>query len=259
MKSESGDRTARRAAGGKTQGASGQMRVQRAIARSGLLSRRHAEEAIAAGRVTVNGEVAVTGQIVDTRTDVIRVDGKVIPPVADTGTWYLLNKPAGVLTTRRDDRGRETVFDLVPDTPGLVYVGRLDYMTEGVLLLTTDGTAANLLTHPSNEVERTYVAVVQGDAVEAARIARKGVQLDDGEVRPRHVSAVPAGNRRWEFEVTITEGRKHEVRRLCRALGLRVERLVRISYGSVTLGKLATGACRPLTAREIEVLRALVS
>jgi 23S rRNA pseudouridine2605 synthase len=131
-------------------------------------------------------------------------------------------------------------------------------MTEGVLLLTTDGKAAHALTHPSNEVERTYVATVRGDAAGAVKIARRGVQLEDGEVVPRDVSATPLGTRRWAFEITIAEGRTHEVRRLCDALGLEVERLVRTRFGPVQLGNLPVGASRPLLPRERAVLDALV-
>ncbi len=135
------------------------------------------------------------------------------------------------MTTKSDPAGRRTVFDLVAPAPGLVYVGRLDYLTEGALLLTTDGAAAHALTHPSREVERTYVATVRGDAQGAARAARHGVALEDGVVTPRHVEARRTPDGQWEFEVTITEGRKHEVRRMCKALGLSVERLVRTRYG----------------------------
>ena len=234
------------------------MRIQRALARAGVASRRGAEELIAAGRVTVNGQVAHIGQTVDPGADAIAVDGRPVgAPVAPR--WFVVHKPAGVMTTKSDPRGRRTVYELVPPTPGLVYVGRLDYLTEGVLLMTTDGAAAHALTHPSRAVERTYVATVRGDAPAAVSMARRGVRLEDGMVRPRDVEARRTDDGRWAFEVTITEGRKHEVRRLCRALGLGVERLVRTRFGPVTLGTLASGHSRPLTERERAAIDAVAS
>jgi 23S rRNA pseudouridine2605 synthase len=234
------------------------MRIQRALARAGVASRRAAEELVAAGRVRINGELASTGQSVDPTSDVITVDGK---PVAAPSTvvWLVLNKPAGIMTTRADPRGRRTVFDLVEDAPGLTYVGRLDYMTEGVLLLTTDGDAAHKLTHPSSEIERTYIATVRGDAAAAVRSARLGVQLEDGLVIPKDIEARSIGRGHWELEITIAEGRNHEIRRFCQALGLFVQRLVRVRYGPVKLGQLPSGETRPLSNREHEIITALTA
>jgi 23S rRNA pseudouridine2605 synthase len=225
------------------------MRIQRALARAGILSRRKAEELVANGRVTVNGAPAQVGQTVDPDRDVIMVDGQRIGAPAPT-EWFVLHKPAGVITSRHDPEGRRTVFDLVPARPGLTYVGRLDFLTEGVLLLTTDGAAAHRLTHPSREVERTYVASVLGEGGEAAEQARHGVELEDGLVRPKKIQATKTGRGRWELEITISEGRNREVRRMCEALGLEVDRLVRVKFGPVELGDLAPGKVRNLTKQE---------
>jgi len=233
------------------------MRIQRALARAGVASRRHSEDLIAAGRVTVNGRVAEVGQSVVTGTDEIRVDGKVVQAPVES-EWIVLHKPAGVMTTRSDPQRRKTVFDLVKDVRGLTYVGRLDYMTEGVLLLTTDGKAAHALTHPSGGVERTYIAIVSGDVDSAVRQARRGVELPDGPVRASEVHSTPIKNGRHEFHVTITEGRKREVRRLCTAIGLEVERLIRTKYGPVELGKLPAGKSRALTEVEHIQIKKLV-
>ena len=225
------------------------MRIQRALARAGVLSRRKAEELVANGRVTVNGAPAQVGQTVDPERDVIKVDGERIGAPAPT-EWFVLHKPAGVITSRHDPEGRKTVFDLVPARPGLTYVGRLDFLTEGVLLFTTDGAAAHRLTHPSREVERTYVASVLGEGGEAAEQARFGVELEDGVVRPKKISATKLGRGRWELTITISEGRNREVRRMCEALGLEVDRLIRVKFGPVELGDLAPGKVRSLTKAE---------
>lgn len=231
------------------------MRLQRALARAGVASRRASEDLISAGRVTVNGAVAHIGQVVDPEHDEIRVDGKQVKG-ATGHVWLLLNKPSGVMTTKSDPEGRQTVFDLVNDVPGLTYVGRLDYLTEGVILLTTDGVAANVLTHPRYEVEREYVAIVTGDVESAVAEARRGVALEDGFVQPSAVSAKRIGGGRSEFHVTITEGRRREVRRLCNELGLTIERLVRVRYGPVELGDLPPGRTRPLTVKEVSAIQA---
>jgi 23S rRNA pseudouridine2605 synthase len=233
------------------------MRIQRALARAGVASRRKAEELVAAGRVTVNGKVAVIGQPVDPATDSIMVDGKRIAKHA-APTWIVFNKPLGVMSTKSDPEGRKTVFDYMPEIPGLTYVGRLDFLTEGLILLTTDGAAAHALTHPSREVERTYVVTVTGDANAAPDAMMDGIELDDGIAVAKRARAVKIGRDRWEIEIVLTEGRKREVRRMCSALGLAVERLVRTKYGPVSLGDLGTGAQRPLTPKEKEGIEKLL-
>ena len=230
------------------------MRIHRALARAGVASRRQAEILIAAGRVLVNGFVAKVGQSVDPTKDRVQVDGKEVPLAAPKARWYVLNKPAGVMTTKRDPEGRRTVFDYVPETPGLTYVGRLDFLTEGVLLMTTDGEAAHRLTHPSSEVERVYNATVRGNAKAAADTARQGVELEDGLLKPAWVNVLPMDNRRWSFEIAIREGRTRAVRRLCTALDLEVERLVRTQFGPVRIGQLPPGEWRELNGREIALL-----
>ena len=232
------------------------MRIQRALARAGVASRRGAEEIVAAGRVHVNGQPAQVGQSVDPAMDRITVDGAVVRAPA-TPQWIVLNKPSGVMTTKTDPNGRRTIFEFVPEIPGLTYAGRLDYLTEGVLLLTNDGAAIHALLHPSREVERTYVATVTGDAGRAAMHARRGVMLEDGVAQVSDVSAQPVGGGRWEFTVGLTEGRNREVRRLCKALDLFVERLVRVRFGPVTLGRLAPGEWRSLSERELSIITAL--
>jgi 23S rRNA pseudouridine2605 synthase len=229
------------------------MRIHRALARAGIASRRAAETLVAAGRVTVNGAPARTGQTVEPSRDDIRVDGRPLPR-ASKARWFALNKPVGVVTTRRDPEGRPTVFELVPEVPGLTYVGRLDYLTSGLLILTSDGAGANKLAHPSGEVTRTYIATVRGEVERAAELAARGVRLEDGMVRPEGIRIHPLKNRTWEFEVTLREGRNREVRRLCEALGLKVEGLERIAYGSVELGKLKPGEWRELTTNEVRRL-----
>ena len=185
--------------------------------------------------------------------DEIRVDGRPLPSI-EKPRWFLLNKPAGVMTTKRDPEGRPTVFALVPEVPGLTYVGRLDYLTAGVLLLTNDGAAAHRLSHPSGEVARTYVATVKGDAAGAAEQVRRGVRLGDGIARAESVHVRRGDRKTWEFEVTLREGRNREVRRLCEALGLQVDRLVRTAYGSAVLGALRPGEWRELQSAEIRRL-----
>jgi 23S rRNA pseudouridine2605 synthase len=233
------------------------MRLQRALARAGIASRRAAEELIRSGRVRVDGQVATIGATVDPDRQVVTVNGRRVRAVALR--WIAVHKPLGVVTTRSDEGGRRTVFDLVPDPVGLVYVGRLDVMTTGLLLLTTDGDAVFRLTHPRYRVPRRYTALVHGrpTAQVAERVERRWL-VDGRPVVCRAVRVRPGREGRSLIDVTLTEGRQHVVRRWCEAMGLKVERLARLAYGPVRLGDLPVGEWRPLTGAETAAIYRLV-
>jgi 23S rRNA pseudouridine2605 synthase len=232
-------------------------RLQKVLARAGLGSRRRAEELIAAGRVSVNGEVASLGRRVDVVRDKVAVDD--VPVVVDTSlVHWLLNKPAGYVTTASDPQGRATIFELVPSEPRVFSVGRLDRDTEGLLILTNDGELAQLLTHPRHGVEKEYFAEVDGRPRPGAlRTLREGVDLDDGptlpaQVRLRQESATGTS----ALEIVVKEGRKRMVRRMCAAVGHPVQRLVRTRIGPVRDTRLAPGTWRELTSDEVRALYA---
>jgi 23S rRNA pseudouridine2605 synthase len=229
------------------------MRLQRALARAGVAARRKAEDLIRAGRVRVDGQVATIGSSADPDTQRITVDGQVVRTATHT-TWIALNKPIGYVVSRSDPEGRRTVFDLLPKVPGLTYVGRLDLMTSGLLLLTTDGAAAHRLMHPRFAVRRTYWLGVHGiSAAEVRAALAQRIVIDSRPVRILE-SRVRSVGKSLEVEVTLAEGRQRIVRRMAEALGLKVEWLHRVSYGPIRLGKLAEGRWRNLTAREIEAI-----
>lgn len=228
------------------------MRLQRALARAGVTSRRKAEELIRAGRVRVDGAVATIGTSVDPDRQRVSVDGQTVRPAP--AAWFALNKPIGIVASRGDPQGRRTVFDLVPDVRGLIYVGRLDVMTSGLLLLTTDGAAAHRLMHPRYAVRRTYRFGAHGGTPDAVKRALLGRPVIEGRpVAVVQASVRPKGQG-IEVEVTLAEGRNRIVRRLARELGLKIEWLHRVSYGPVRLGDLPEGRYRPLTGREIEAI-----
>jgi 23S rRNA pseudouridine2605 synthase len=230
-------------------------RLQKVLARVGLGSRRTAEDLIAAGRVTVNGEVAVLGRRVDTENDRVEVDGVPIG-VREGLVWYLLNKPRGVMTTASDPHARRTVMDLVPEEPRVFPVGRLDADTEGLLLLTNDGDLTHRLTHPSFGVEKEYVAEVTGAPSPAAvRRLREGIELEDGTTAPAKVALTPPN----VLTITIHEGRNRQVRRMCDAVGHPVVRLVRTRIGPIVDRSLKPGAFRALVPDEVHALEKAVA
>jgi pseudouridine synthase len=225
------------------------MRLQRALARAGVASRRAAEELIEQGKVRVDGAVATIGMKVDPDRQRITVSGRQVRQRPKR--WLAFHKPMGVVTTAADEEGRRTVFDFIPDSAGLTYVGRLDVNTTGLLLLTTDGEAVHRLTHPRYRIERRYTALVHGrPPAEIAAAARENVVVDGREVATGEVRVRPGSEGRSILDVTLTEGRNRIVRRWAEAMGLRVDRLARLSYGPVRLGDLAPGRYRPLTPRE---------
>jgi 23S rRNA pseudouridine2605 synthase len=225
-------------------------RLQKLLARAGVGSRRVVEDMIADGRISVNGEVAELGRRADPDVDQIEVDGTLVGLRADT-VWYLLNKPAGVVTTAADTHGRPVVVDLVPDEPRVFPVGRLDLDTEGLLLLTNDGEVTHRLTHPSYGVEKEYLAHVEGRPGRGAlRSLREGVELDDGPTAPAKVSAVEPD----VIRLVIHEGRNRQVRRMCEAVGHPVRRLVRVRIGPITDRSLSPGAHRRLAVDEVRAL-----
>ena len=234
-------------------------RLQKLLARSGYGSRRGAELVIAAGRVTVDGVPAVLGSRADPETQRIEVDGEQIQLRPDDIT-IVLNKPTGIVVTAVDDRGRQTVFDILRDPPPhLRYVGRLDRDTSGLLLLTTNGELAHRLTHPRYEVLKTYEAIVDGIVAEGAlQRLRQGVTLEDGLTAPAIVEQLPGVPPPTQLSVTIHEGRNRQVRRMFEAVGHHVSRLRRIRFGPIGLDSLAPGASRPVTAAELATLMTLV-
>jgi 23S rRNA pseudouridine2605 synthase len=231
-------------------------RLQKVLAGVGWGSRRVCEELIAAGRVTVNGEVAELGRRVDVDRDVIEVDGAPVG-VRPGLVYYLLNKPAGVVTTAKDTHGRPTVVELVPPAPRVFPVGRLDADSEGLLLLTNDGDLANRVAHPSHGVDKEYLVEVDGGRVGAGSIRRlrEGVDLDDGVTAPATVSQPEPG----VLRITIHEGRNRQVRRMCEAVGHPVRRLVRTRIGPLHDRSLPPGAWRELSVAERKALAEAVA
>lgn len=229
-------------------------RLQKIIAASGLMARRKAEEAIEAGRVTVNGLPAHIGDSADPETDVILVDGKTLPSVARMLT-IMLHKPRGVVTTLHDEKGRRDVSELISEIPErLVPVGRLDMDSEGLLLMTNDGALANRLMHPSHEVEKVYRTWVRGDAAAGIQRLRQPMELDGYRLHPAKVKLLEPTPEGAVLEISIHEGRNRQVRRMCEQAGLTVTRLCRVREGGLVLGDLRPGQWRELTEEELRKL-----
>lgn len=225
-------------------------RLQKILSAHGVASRRAAEEMIKAGRVTVNGAVALLGQSADPETDEILLDGKPLPSGGEP-VYILLHKPRGYVTTLSDEKGRKTAAQLVADCGVRVYpVGRLDMDSEGLLLFTNDGEFANRLMHPKHEIEKTYLAWVEDFSEDALQRLKRPIDLDGYRIRAPKVRCVKPGL----LEITIHEGRNHQVRRMCQTAGMHVTRLKRTREGSLLLGDLPLGKWRYLTQEEVKRL-----
>lgn len=237
-------------------------RLQKVISQAGVASRREAESMISAGRVTVNGKVASElGVKVDPASDQVRVDGKLIR--GEKLVYLLLFKPKGVVCTLTDPQGRETVAQLVAAVPQRVYpVGRLDYNTEGALLLTNDGNLTHALLHPSRHVTKTYVARIKGiPSEEKLDRLRAGIKLDDGMTAPAAVYLLATDRQQDDarIEISIHEGRNRQVRRMCEAIGHPVKQLKRTAFAFLSLEGLKRGQCRFLTEGEVKRLQRLAN
>ena len=231
-------------------------RLQKIIAASGLMSRRSAEELIAAGKVRVNGAVASLGDRADAARDRITVDGKSLAPPEEK-VYIMLNKPRGYVTTLKDEKGRRTVAELVSELGVRLYpVGRLDMNSEGLLIMTNDGELAERMMHPRGGVEKCYRTTVTGENIPAAAEKMKESMLIDGyRTRGARVEIERLTDKGGVLLVTIGEGRNRQVRKMCEQVGLRVTRLCRISEGGLKLGNLRSGDWRELTRAEIARLK----
>jgi 23S rRNA pseudouridine2605 synthase len=238
------------------------VRLQKLIASAGVASRREAERLIVSGRVSVNDRVVtVLGSKADLECDQVKVDGEIIPATT-ANTYLMMNKPRGVLTATRDMRGRQTVFDLLDGLASargarrVFHVGRLDFMSEGLLLLTNDGLLTQSLTHPSNQVPRTYQVKVKGEVDDSfLRKLRSGVVLEDGIAKATRVKVTKRNRSSCWVQLTVKEGRNRLVRRLFAQLGHPVVRLIRVAYGGLEMGDLPAGSVRRLTQDEIGGLK----
>lgn len=230
-------------------------RLQKIISASGLMSRRAAEELIAAGKVSVNGVTAALGDKAEAGIDRILVDGKVLPSAGEK-LYIMLNKPRGYVTTLSDEKGRKNVSELVKELGTRLYpVGRLDMYSEGLLLMTNDGDFANRLMHPSHQVDKCYHTWVKGEDMGwAVELLRCPMEIDGYVTSPAQVDILELKGEEALLGITIHEGRNRQVRKMCEAAGLKVTRLMRVSEGGVKLGTLKSGRWRRLTEEELNML-----
>ncbi len=229
-------------------------RLQKILSAYAVASRRAADAMLAAGRVSVNGKAVKPGDSADPDTDRILVDGKPLPK-KDKPLYIMLHKPRGYVTTLSDERGRKTAASLITCGSRVYPVGRLDMASEGLLIFTNDGALANRLMHPRNETQKVYEVTVCGADAQTEELLRRPIVLDGSPIATPSVRLLRQGEEKTAYEVTIHEGRNHQVRRMCEAAGLRVLRLRRVKEGALSLGTLPVGRWRFLTEAEISLLK----
>ena len=235
-------------------------RVQKIISNSGYASRRKAEELIKEGRVLINGKVAILGDKVSSN-DIITIDNEIITRNNGNYKYFLLNKPRGVVTTTKDDKGRKTVVDLIDSNVNVYPVGRLDYDTTGTLLLTNDGNLCNKLIHPKNNIEKVYLAKIKGFlSKENMEKLQKGVIIDNYKTSPCKVKQKSYDKKTNTalVMVTIHEGRNHQVKKMFASVGILVDKLTRLSFAGLNVKNLKSGEYRELTKKEVNVLYSLI-
>ncbi|MBC7765794.1 MAG: rRNA pseudouridine synthase [Hyphomonadaceae bacterium] len=235
------------------------MRLQKYMALAGVASRRKAEEMILAGQVTVNGQpITQLGTQIDEHKDIVTVNGAMVQ-IEQQKVYIMLNKPSGTVTTANDQFGRKTVLSLIPNQAERLYpVGRLDYHTEGLLLLTNDGELTYRLTHPKHHIDKVYQVTISGILDEDAQKSLcEGVLIDDRKTSPAHVAIIETTPQKTTFHITIHEGRNRQVRKMCEAVGAPCVKLSRIQLGVLSLGDLKVGEFRNLTHQEIAYLNQL--
>lgn len=235
-------------------------RIQKLIAQAGLASRRHAEEWITQGRVTINGEIARLGDKADLGVDLVYVNGVVLGHQQEK-VYLLLNKPIGYVTTLKDPQGRPTISEFLHGVSQRLFpVGRLDLNTEGLLLLTNDGDLAAHILHPRHKIPKTYLVKISGSLTQSAQQAlEQGVMLEEGITAPAKITHVRSSAKNTWFELTITEGRNRQVRRMCTAVGSSVSSLKRVRMANIELGNLAPGKSRFLRADELATLQKILN
>ena len=229
-------------------------RLQKILSARGVCSRREAERLIRDGKVTVDGDVAFIGDSADPDTQTITVNGVPLPPV-EGKVYIMLNKPRGVITSMHDEKGRPTVFDLVSDCKRRVYpVGRLDYDSDGLLIMTNDGELANMLMHPSAGIYKKYRVTVKENAVADWRLLSKPLNIDGYSVLAKEVALISSSPSKSVIDITIGEGRNRQIRKMCEQCGMSVLSLTRIKEGNLSLGDLPKGKWRYLTQEEVQML-----